>query len=233
MLVFLLTINIVLFPIQFSQSNPLPVILYEAKFEDIDKWDSILTTSGSSLTDDNTTLNQSFGTTGKLVGRAIYYYDFTKWTADGNPISFKNSRYVRFGWQFANISSNYIGIMLNYSDTQVYCISEFAGDYSNSSSKYWFLYNDTLVDSYHEHDLKLDIFGDQLYGVAIINSGFDDGIILEPCDQITNFASISIEHIGDGYSPHISIPITSVIMGIIVIGLTTKMIVKKKAKEKN
>ncbi len=232
---FLLIIILILFfgymPTEYSQSNPIPTVIYAAKFEEINQWDVTLSTEGSSLTRD-TTLNYSLENSGKLIGRTVCYYDFTKHSASGEPISFKNSRYVEFGWYFTNISSNYVGVMLNYSDTQVYCIADFSGEYSNSSTEYWFLNNDTITENWFEHHLSLDSFGDQLYGVAIINSGYDNGIDLEPCNQTTNFAYIAIGHVGEGWTPFIAIPVFPIIIGLATIGIISSKLVTKKSKEK-
>ncbi len=232
LLVFLLILSSGFLPLEYSQSNPIPVDLYEVNFEDIHQWDMTLSTEGSSLTRD-TTLNHSMENTGKLIGRTVCYYDFTKNRASGEPISFKNSRSVEFGWYFTNISSNYVAVMLNYSDTQVYFVANFSGEYSNSSSEYWFLRNnDTTTESWYEHHLSLDSFGDLLYGVAIINSGYDNGVNLEPCNQTTNFAYINITHFGEGWTPPLAIPIFPIIIGLVIIGITSSKFVLKKSKEK-
>lgn len=229
--VFILITCIGLLPIGFSKSNPVPLILHGLAFEEINQWDIILSTEGSSLTRD-TSLNYSNENSGKLVGRTVCYYDFTKNYAANEPVSFKNTRFVDFGWNFANISSNYIGVMFNYSDIQVYCVANFVGDYSNSSNEYWFCYDDNTTDQWYSHYLNLDEFGDLLYGVAIINSGFDDGINLESCNQTTNFAYIAIWHSGDPWTPPISISTLPILLGLVIIGIAGSKIVHKKLKEK-
>ena len=230
-LIFILILFIGLLPLKYSQSNPIPVAIYVTKFEEINQWDVTISTEGSSLTRDPT-LNYSTENTGKLVGRTVCYYDFTKNSDSGEPISFTNSRYVEIGWYFTNISSNYAGVMLNYSNTQVYCIANFSGEYSNSSTEYWFLYNDTTTENWYTHYLTLDSFGDQLYGVAVINSGYDNGINLESCNQTTNFGYIAIAHIGEGWTPFLAIPIFPIIIGLVIIGITSSKLVIKKSKEK-
>ncbi|MHA1556166.1 MAG: hypothetical protein ACTSPM_04445 [Candidatus Heimdallarchaeota archaeon] len=231
LLIFILILFLGFLPLEYTQSNPIPVVLYTAKFEDINQWDVTLSTEGSSLTRD-ATLNYSFENTGKLIGRTVCYYDFTKNSAGGEPLTFENSRFVEFGWYFTNISSNYVGVMFNYSNTQVYCIANFSGEYSNSSTEYWFLCNDSTNESWYEHYLSLDSFGDQLYGVAIINGGYDNGIDLEPCNQTTNFAYIAIAHVGEGWTPPLAIPIFPIIIGLVIIGITSSKLVIKKSKEK-
>jgi len=230
--VFILITFVGLLPIGFSQSNLIPVIFHELTFEEIDQWDMTLSTEGSFLTKD-TSLNYSNKNSGKLVGRSVCYFDFTKNTAGREPVNFKNSPYSFFSWNFANISSNYIGVMFNYSDIQVYCVADFAGDYSNSSTEYWFLYDDNTTDYWYNHYLDLDEFGDTLYGVAIINSGYDDGINLESCNQTTNFACISIYHYGDAWTPPLSISTIPILLGLVIIGVTGSIIAHKKCKEKN